>query len=97
MTNNPYPTIDDGLRATILALFAADERIASAGLHVGVLNGIVHLAGSMPSRSLRLAAGELAKCVPGVRGVVNRIEAPGAPSPSRIVNLSPKNIKETTE
>lgn len=82
---------DESLRAAILDLFAADARTASADLRVGVLNGIVHLAGRVPSLEVRAAAEELVKSVSRVRGVVNRIEAPGAPSPARTVNLNLQN------
>ena len=79
---------DEGLRATILAAFAANEHIASAGLRVGVLNGIVHLAGSVDTLKKRSAAEELVRQSPGVRAVVNRIDAPGAPSPARTIPLN---------
>jgi osmotically-inducible protein OsmY len=78
---------DESLRAAILAALAADDHTASAGLRVGVLNGIVHLAGAVDTLEQRAAAEKLAGEPPGVRGVVNRIEAPGAPSPTRTVNL----------
>ena len=87
MTHEPNPTPDESLHKTILARFTADERTASASLRVGVLNGIVHLAGVVTSPEAHIAAAELAGSVPGVRGVVNRIEAPGAPRPARTVNL----------
>jgi len=86
-----YP--DHNLRKTILAKFAADERTAFANLRVGVLNGIVHLAGVVTALEIRVAAAELAEEIPGVRGVVNRIEAPGAPSPARTVYLNLQNKK----
>ena len=82
---------DESLRAAILAMLAADERITNTGLRVGVLNGIAHLAGSVDSLVKRAAAEELAMQVAGVRGVVNRIEAPGAPNPAREINLDLKN------
>ena len=82
-----YSISDQDLRASILAVFAADSRSASADLRVGVLNGIVHLAGTVDTLAKRSAAEELVGQTPGVRGVVNRIEAPGAPRPSRTVNL----------
>jgi osmotically-inducible protein OsmY len=78
---------DEDLRAAILAEFMADSRIASSDLRVGVLNGIAHLAGKVDSLDQRRLAEEIAGQVPGVRGVVNRIEAPGAPSPARMINL----------
>lgn len=90
----PSPTIpDDSLRAAILAVLAADRRTASAGLRVGVLNGIAHLAGAVDSLAGRTAAEKLARQVPGVLGVANRIEAPGAPSPARKIDLDLNNKK----
>ncbi|MEW5872830.1 MAG: BON domain-containing protein [Chloroflexota bacterium] len=88
---------DENLRAAILAAFAADERTAIAGLRLGVLNGIVHLAGKVDTLERRAAAEEIAAEVPGVRGVVNRIETPGAPSPARTVNLNLSDNLPSTE
>lgn len=88
MTHLPPPPSDKSLRAAILSRFAADERTAFANLRVGVLNGIAHLAGVVNSVETRVRAAELAEEVKGVRGVVNRIEAPGAPSPARRIDLT---------
>jgi hypothetical protein len=96
MATPSFSTPDEKLRAAILSRFAADERMASVNLRVGVLNGIVHLAGVVNSIEMRILAAELAEAVEGVRGVVNRIEAPGAPSPSRTVHLSPILKEKTT-
>ncbi|RJP50993.1 MAG: BON domain-containing protein [Anaerolineaceae bacterium] len=87
MKSIPVQTTDEKLRAAILSRFAADDRTAYANLRVGVLNGIAHLAGVVASIETRILAAELAEEVPGIRGVVNRIEAPDAPSPARTVNL----------
>jgi osmotically-inducible protein OsmY len=87
---------DEKLRAVILARFAANDCTAFANLRVGVVNGIVHLAGVVNSIETRVVAAELAEEVQGVRGVVNRIEAPGAPLPSRTVHLSPILKEKTT-
>ena len=83
---------DESLRRAILAIFEADSRTTCADLRVGVMNGIAHLAGTVDSLDLRDRAEELAGQVPGVRGVVNRIEAPGAPSPAREINLNLNNV-----
>jgi osmotically-inducible protein OsmY len=96
MSHAPPQSKDDKLRAAILARFAADDRTAYANLRVGVLNGIVHLAGVVNFIETRIVAAELAEEVEGVRGVVNRIEAPGAPSPARTVHLSPILKEKTT-
>ncbi len=81
---------DESLRAEIMAALAVDSRTAHTGLRVGVLHGIVHLAGAADSLAERAAAETLAAQTPGVRGVVNRIAAPGAPSPTRKIDLNLK-------
>ena len=78
---------DTNLRETILAAFAADIRVNAVNVRVGVLNRYAHLAGVVDSLETRKAVEELVGQIPGVRGVVNRIEAPGAPSPARSINL----------
>ena len=83
----PETAWDESLREAILARLAEDPGTAGEDLRVGVLNGIVHLAGSLETLERRAAAEEIAAATHGVRGVVNRIEAPGAPSPARTVNL----------
>ena len=86
-----YPSsTDDRLRALILSALEADERTASRDLHIGVLNGIAHLAGTVRTLQERNYIEMLARAVPGVRGVANRIAAPGAPSPGREINLDLK-------
>ncbi|MFO7584065.1 MAG: BON domain-containing protein [Anaerolineales bacterium] len=87
MTNASVQNTDEKLRTAILSRFAMDERTAYVNLRVGVLNGIAHLAGAVTSNEIRIIAAELAEAETGVLGVVNRIEAPGAPSPARIINL----------
>jgi len=81
---------DENLRVEILTVFATDSRTSSTDIRVGVLNGIAHLAGTVDFLAIRTAAEELANQVRGIRGVVNRIESPGAPSPARTVNLNLK-------
>lgn len=90
MNESTVSNSDEKLRAAILEAFAGDARLG-LGLHVGVLNGVVHLAGKANSLIERAAAELLAVQTPGVRGVVNRIEAPGAPSPAREINLDFRN------
>lgn len=78
---------DEKLRETILNRLAGNDQTAFANLRVGVLNGIAHLAGVVTSLELYITAAEITQSVRGVRGVVNRIEAPGAPKPSRTIHL----------
>lgn len=83
-----HPQIsDEKLRFEVLAALEADHRIAKNEISVGVLNGTVHLAGRVYTQKEWAIAEKIAQSVDGVRGVVNRIEAPGAPSPGRKINL----------
>jgi osmotically-inducible protein OsmY len=97
MTPNRLLSTDEKLRAAVLARFAADERVTGENLHVGVSHGIVHLAGVVNSSSLRRVAEELASGSHGVRGVVNRIEAPDAPNPSRTIYLDLPGEKDSVD
>jgi osmotically-inducible protein OsmY len=87
MTQDLDQFSDEKLRAAILSRLATDDRTAFANLRVGVLNGIAHIVGVVSSLETYVTAAEIAESVHGVRGVVNRIEAPGAPSPSRTIHL----------
>lgn len=97
MTPNRLLSSDEKLRAAVLACFAVDKRITGENLHVGVSHGIVHLAGMVNSSSARQAAEELASGIHGVRGVVNRIEAPTAPNPSRTIHLDLPGEKDSLD
>lgn len=93
MMEIPHSNLDERLRAAILAVLSTEVQTAGADLRVGVLHGIVHLAGSVDSLDTRTRAEELVQNIDGVRGVVNRIEAPGGPNPAREINLDLKNPK----
>ncbi|MBE0411581.1 MAG: BON domain-containing protein, partial [Anaerolineales bacterium] len=69
------------------AKLSSQEQADALDIRVGVLNAVAHLGGSLPSLYLWELAQETAAQVPGIRGVVNRIAAPGAPAPSRIIHL----------
>jgi len=81
------PATDELLRLSVLQALDRDEHTAALRLRVGVLNAVVHLGGAAPSQKLWLLAETIAASVPGVRAVVNRIEAPGAPSPVRTIDI----------
>lgn len=87
MDHGLSPDPDEMFRAAVLSVLSENGLNVVVELHVGAVNSIVHLAGRVDSMAMRSSAEELARSIPGVRGVVNRIEAPGAPSPTRIVNL----------
>ena len=78
---------DDSVRDAVMGALIQEERISVTGLRVGVQNGIVHLSGGLPSLETWETVEKIAAQVPGVRGVVNRIEAPGAPSAGREIDL----------
>jgi len=78
---------DETLRALVLEALASNRDAAALDLRVGVLNAVVHLGGEAPSAGLRDQAEAIAAAIAGVRGVVNRIEAPGAPSPARTIHI----------
>ena len=80
-------SVDERLRMVVLDALSRDADLAPINLRVGVLNAIVHLCGSAPSLALWKQVSRIAGEVPGVRGVVNRIWAPGAPLPTRTVHL----------
>ena len=71
----------------VLDALDANTSLTHLDLRVGVHNGLVHLGGDAPSPGIRSQIEQLVSGLPGVRGVVNRIHAPGAPSPIRRVNL----------
>lgn len=79
---------DDQLRNEIITRLAGDERTAGSNLRVGVLYGIAHLAGEVDRLEVRTAAEEITQSVAHVRGVANRIQAPGSPEPARTINLN---------
>lgn len=97
MMNVQSQDTDEKLRTAILSRLATDDRTAFANLRVGVLNGIAHLAGVVNSIETRILAAELTEDVEGIRGVVNRIEAPGAPSPSRAIHLTSSLREKATK
>lgn len=86
-TGDANQSLDEALRQAVLNALRSDPGTASLDLRVGVLNAVVHLAGIAASAEDWQRAGQIAGRIPGVRGVVNRIEAPGAPSPSRVIHL----------
>lgn len=86
MNDSLISSLDEKIRKEILQVFS--KRIGKKiHLRVGVLNGIVHLAGAVETNDTRTLTEELISEINGVRGVVNRIEAPGSPHPARIIHL----------
>ncbi len=90
----PDPT-DEALRRAVVAALATSDQTSSLDLRVGVLGAVVHLAGGVASLEVREAVEATATGVAGVRGVVNRIMAPGAPEPSRRIDIHLRKEGET--
>lgn len=89
MNNSFVYSRDEKIRKEILLVFS--KRLEKGiTLRVGVLNGFVHLTGTVDSNDTRSMAEEIVAKIKGVRGVVNRIEAPGSPHPARIIHLDVK-------
>ncbi|GAB1471645.1 hypothetical protein MASR2M66_25230 [Chloroflexota bacterium] len=82
---------DEELRARIIEALRLNENTAALDLRVGVLNEIAHLAGQAPSLDIWNLTEHIVLGVAGVRGVVNRIEAPDAPLPTRTIDLDLKS------
>lgn len=85
--NSEINPSDQELRQQVYQAIAANDQLRQCELRVGVANGFVHLGGKLSSPELYGYAEELVKNLAGVKGVINRIEAPGAPSPSRVIHL----------
>ena len=81
------PNSDEQLRTRIIQALTLDERTAALDLRVGVLNEIAHLAGQAPSLDIWNLTEGIVLGVTGIRGVVNRIDAPNAPLPARTIHL----------
>ncbi len=96
-TQTEYSQADKQIRNAVCLALKMDKRVASYDLRVGVLNEVVHLAGELPSLDIWELAGEIASEIPCVRGVVNRIEAPGAPEPARTIHLRLKPKEGSSE
>lgn len=85
-----YTRLDKRILHDVYQALKNDKRVASFELRIGVLNAVVHLTGEVPSLQIWELVQEIAARIPDVRGVVNRIEAPGAPEPARTIHLDLK-------
>ena len=82
---------DVKLRAQVIETIFANQQFNQLDIRVGVNKGIVHLAGSAPSLERRQDIEDYVRKISRVRAVVNRVDAPGAPSPSRLIKLNINN------
>lgn len=67
---------DTGITAQVKGRLASDARTQPADIAVETNNGVVTLTGTAPSAAAKSAAEDLARMVPQVRSVDNRIDAP---------------------
>lgn len=65
---------DTGITAQVKGRLASDARTQPADIAVETNNGVVTLSGTAPSTAAKSAAEELARMVPEVKGVDNRID-----------------------
>lgn len=96
-SDTSYSQADRQLRDEVRQRLYQNEQTAPYGFRVGVLNAIVHLAGEAPSVYIWELAGKIVAQASGVRGVVNRIAAPGAPEPARTIHISVKPDGHSSE
>ena len=65
---------DKEIQTAVVRGIVANPSVFAARLHVRVVRGFVTLRGSVKDRSAKITAGKIARAVPGVRGVRNRLE-----------------------
>ena len=65
---------DKEIETAVVKGIVANPNVFAARLHVKVVRGFVTLRGSVQDRDAKVTAGKLARSVPGVRGVKNRLE-----------------------
>jgi hyperosmotically inducible protein len=67
---------DTGITAKVKARLSTDDRTKDADIKTETNNGVVTLSGTVQKAETKSAAEELARNVPDVKGVDNKIEAP---------------------
>lgn len=86
IVSNVY--VDTDLEIAVAQALGRDPRTRDGfpGILVGSAFGEIHLKGNVASQEIKQAAGQIAGQVPGVRGVINKLEAPEppkAPAPAK--------------
>ncbi|MBL8201546.1 MAG: BON domain-containing protein [Chromatiales bacterium] len=66
-------TADEELNTAVTRALKDDPRVANAALEVRVCGGVVSLTGTVSSWGVKMAAQEVARCVPGSTDVRNGI------------------------
>jgi len=75
---SPSPVAPDALEQRVHDALREDEATSDLDLHIQVSEGgLVELTGVVPDATLRRIAGDIARSVPGVEVVVNRIMTRG--------------------
>jgi osmotically-inducible protein OsmY len=74
------PSSDDELHDKVIARLAADRDVKGGGIDVEVKDGVVTLSGKIREQRQKVKAERIARKVPGVKQVINRLQAEfGAP------------------
>ena len=73
---------DAEMAVRVVRLLEADPRLRRQGIVVEAFGDLLVLRGSVPTREARQAAIDLARRVPGVRGVHSEIRVMGEPDPA---------------
>ncbi len=92
-----YSKIDQDIRDKVYQELCSNQLTFRNTIRIGVLNAVVHLAGEASDLETWNKIQRVAEKIPGVRGVVNRIEAPGAPEPTRRIDLQLKPYQAEDE
>lgn len=69
--------VDDELMYQVAQTLGSDARMNGEQLVVRAHRGFIFLSGTASSSTLRLLAAEITVAMPHVRGIVNRVQAPG--------------------
>jgi osmotically-inducible protein OsmY len=82
---------DEQIKQGILEQFDRDSRVKGSEIELDTQNGTVKLSGKVPYHSARKAAEDIAKAIPGVLSVQNRINIL---YPTKVTFPSDQEIKE---
>ena len=81
-TQTPGEQMDDGAIATAVKAKLTGDRFSNiVNIEVNVTNGIVTLAGEVPTAEVKASAEAEARSVDGVKGVNNNLQVKNPPTP----------------
>jgi osmotically-inducible protein OsmY len=77
--NVPSHTDDATITARVKTALLNDSHVAATNIQVATSNGVVNLAGSVPSKAEEMRAVEIARQTPGVRDVRSQLQVSSTP------------------